>query len=1064
MKRKLLITIVLSIIAAVSIAALVGCNSSALQLSDPENVKYDGTTITWNAVENADSYSIKINDGEEYKVTVPSYPYDARDTQFTVTVRAVSNASKIVQSGETVKTFAPLGKIDEIIVADDGSISWNVVENATGYLVRVDNVELDVPVTTPSFAEIQEGTHSVQVRPIVTDNNSYYSKWSDAKSITILAAVAKDKITYSDGKISWGYVSGARYYEVSVNGNILTSECTATEYVYDAQNKDFEVTVKAIGNRTSTFDGKVSEVKKFVYLDTVTNMTVEDGIVQWSAIAGADGYKLKLNGIERSEILREPKFDNLTANVTTDIQVKPISDDSTYFSDWSVVKSVLILPAPILQWNSDYELDGQANSNTYWDGIASASGYAIRLTNPDGTQKVNTYGETQRFFQEAFLQVGTYKVEAKSLATTSGSNIYDSVYSTPIIVTRLAAPTAPDNNYITSNPNNVGEGFTVTFSQVSGASGYRLYRDNVEAQLGTTNQFAVRDVVSSSVTDQQSYNFKIQSTGSVRTVGGQINATLNSLSEESLSFMITVLATPQNTDMSGFVFSYGSIEGNNGYVVDVQGQSFTSGGTEYDLSLLEAGVYNVSVCAKGNGTTVLASNYSAPIQVYRLEAPTNIHIETSDASEGVLGYTTVQNASGYYIVFNNDGNAIPVSNMMNINQYITEQGTTVYMLSSANYFNDQRTIYYMTSQPSTTANFIKLATPLFGDVAFSNTQLIWNAPSNINTSIYTPTYEVYYANGTLYNGEKNGTTMNIAYLDGGASYTFYVKAIGNGTNYVNSEKSQPVTIWKLATPSVSRSNGQYTWSGVVNATNYAVYVDGTLAATFAHESGKSYSYTPQFNQLKTYQVDVYAVGDGGYTSIDSTAAHIDQQTKQLSTPDFSFSYSDDHYSLDGTINVTITKESPYATGYSYTVGGVTNTSSEKTYSHMPSSVGTFAIRVFALGGAFDEDGVYYLDSQSRGGNQSYSITLLAVPNESSITLTADGFLSWTPIAGAVGYEVVIAVDGQPIGEAVTVSNASYTISDYSQYVGHSITVTIRAKGNGTTSISSETVTHTWDMI
>ena len=131
---------------------------------------------------------------------------------------------------------------------------------------------------------------------------------------------------------------------------------------------------------------------------------------------------------------------------------------------------------------------------------------------------------------------------------------------------------------------------------------------------------------------------------------------------------------------------------------------------------------------------------------------------------------------------------------------------------------------------------------------------------------------------------------------------------------------------------------------------------------------------------------------------------------------------------------------------------------------MPSSVGSFAIRVYALGGAFDEDGVYYLDSQSRGGNQSYTITLLATPNESSITLTADGYMTWTAIAGAIGYELEISVDGGEYGEVITVSNASsYTFANFSQYAGKQLKVRIRAKGNGTTSISSETVEHTWNL-
>lgn len=1070
MKRKYCVISILAVLVLTVSLVFAACNK--LELSDPENIKYDGATITWNAVENADSYVVRINDGNEYTVTVNSYPYDAAGAQFNVTIKAVSKASKIVQSGESTKTFAPLGNITDIRFADDGTASWDAVDNATAYLIKIDNVEISAPVTTTTYSDIDAGTHSIQVRPIVANNDSYYSKWSPVKTITKLGTVSKDDITYSNGIINWQYVSGAVCYEVSINGQVVTSNCTGTQWAYDSQNKNFEVTVKPIGNRTSTYDGKTSEIKKFVYLSTVSDIVVEDGIIKWSAIAGADGYKIKLNGIEQSTILRTTYYDRLAANITTDVQIMPISDDTTYFSNWSTVKSVLVLPAPILQWNSDYELDGEANSNAWWNAVANAAGYAVRVTYPNNTQQVYSYGETQRAFQQAYLEIGTYTVEVKAVAATTSSNVYDSVYSTPIIVKRLAAPTPVSTNYITSNPADVTEGFTVTFNGVSDASGYRLYKDNVVAQNSITNQFAVGDVVGGSVTAEQHYNYKIQSIGQVRTVNGQIHAVLNSLSQSSLSFEITVLATPQNTNISGFEYTYGEISGNNGYVVDVEGQSFTSGNTSYDLSLLEAGNYRVSVCAKGNGTTVLPSNYSAPIQVYRLEAPTNVHVETSDASEGVLGYNTVQYATGYFVVFDNDGNAIPVSNMMNINQYITQQGTTVYMISSANYFNAQKTIYYMTSQPSMTANFIKLATPDFGDVAFSNTQLIWNAPSNINTSIYTPTYQVYYANGTTYNGEKNGTTMDISYLDGGQQYTFYVKAIGNGTNYVNSEKSQPVTIWKLATPTVTRGVGKYEWNSVLNAVNYAVYVDGVLAATDAHQPGQAYSFTPQFSQLKTYKIEVYAIGDGGYTSIDSDAALIEQETKQLATPDFQFKYSADSYKIDGTIDVTVTQPSPYATGYSYTIGnlgspgGTTHTSTSTQFSLMPSSVGTFTVRVYALGGAFDEQGVYYLDSQSRGGNSSYSLTLLATPNASSINLSADGQLTWATVANAAGYELEILVDGQREGDVISVSGSYYTIADYaSKYAGSGkqLTVRVRAKGNGTTIITGEWAETSWTL-
>ncbi len=1058
-KRFSVILYSILLLAAATVMTMTGC--SQLELAAPENVTYNGTTISWNAVENASSYTVRINEGDVYTVTEPRYPYLASGSEFSVTITAVSDASKIIKSGETKLTFRPLDSIGDIRFSEDGSAAWDVVNLATGYLVKIDGVVINKVIATPAYSEIEAGTHSIQVRPVVTEDNSYYSAWSDAKSITILDTLTKADISYSEGFIKWKYVTGAFCYEVSVNGNVLTSDCRATQFAYDHENNDFEVRIKAIGNRTTTYDGKVSESKAFVFLDTVTNIFVEDGVLNWNEISGADGYKLKLNGTVYTSILRENSFDKLTANVTTDIQILPISDDTTYFSDWSAVKSVLLLPAPVLQWNSDYELDGAANSNVYWNGGGSASGYAVRLTSPDGTVKITTYGNTQRYFQDAYSQVGTYTVEVKALASTTDTNIYDSVYSMPITVTRLAAPKAAGSNFIVSNPASVSEGFTVTFAKVSGATQYRLYKDDSLSQTSNTNQFVVSDVVRNDIIEEQTINYKIQSVGTVNTVNGKITATLSSLSSESLSFAISVLAAPANPTMSGYTYTYGAVDRNQGYVVDVGGQSYSGGGTSYDLSVLEAGIYSVSVCAKGNGSNILASNYTPAISVCRLDAPANVKIETSDASEGILTYDDVDNAKGYYIVFNNDGNAIPVTTMMNINQYITEKGTTVYMQSSANYFNDNRTIYYMTSRPGATVNFIKLAQPTFGDVSFTDTQLIWRHSDNINTSVYTPTYEVYYANGTVYNGEKNGTTLDISQLEGGRSYTFYVKAIGNSTNYINSALSQPVTIYKLASPTVERQNGKYVWNGVVNAVSYSVYVDGELVSTLTHQPGQTYSFTPAFRELKTYTVNVYAIGDGGYTSIRSDATTILQATKQLTTPDFALSYSDSSYSSTGTIELTITAETSDAAGYSYTIGGITEISSETTYSHVPSSVGTFTARVFALGGNFDADGIYCLDSQSRGGNANYAITLLATPNGSTMTLTADGYLSWTAISGAIGYEIEISVDGGEYGNIQTISTPNHMIANFNEI--SVLKVRIRAKGNGDNIISSETVEKTWNL-
>ncbi|MBE6601436.1 MAG: hypothetical protein E7637_02880 [Ruminococcaceae bacterium] len=1055
MKKKLLLFLVATLL--LSAMCLVAC-SKGVELKAPTNIRYDGTTITWDAVENAENYVVKIGDKPEFTANTNSASYVANGAEFTVSITAKSKVEKLSPSKKTTITFKPMDSVQELRVSETAVISWDPVANATGYLVRIDGEERDNGALT-EFAVTGEGAHSIQVRPVIQGDDSYYSVWSATKAVTVLGSVNKDSITYSDGLIHWNVVQGAVGYDVLVNGISINSDCKATSIAYDSQNIAFEVSIKALGNHTFTFDGTVSETKKFVYLDPVSDIRVEDGVLKWSPVENATGYIVKLNGNPKPAITA-CEYSGLSVNATTDVQIMPISSDSTYFSAWSANVSILLLPAPVLQWNEDLELDGRENNNIFWDGVANAAGYVIRVTDPTGTVQEITVGETQRVYANAYLTNGTYTVEIKSLAGAGNNNVYDSGYSAPITVTRLAAPLAAPENFIVSDANKLSQGFTVSFQSVAGATQYRLFKDGVLHMNGVSNQFKVTELASAASIEEQIYNFKVQAVGSVTRTAGRIHATLSSLSDDTLSFSIKVLATPATPDISGFTYTYGSVNGSMGYVIDVGGKSYTSSATSYELSMLEAGNYSVSVCAKGNGSDVLPSNYSAPIAVTRLEAPTNLRIDTSEASEGVLTFTPVLHATGYYIVFNNDGNAIPVDTMSNINEKITEEGTPIYMLSSANYFNEDRTVYYMESQPGTTTNFIKLSKPTFGEVKFNGSQLMWNAPANINTAVYTPTYEVYNANNmTSFSGVKNGTTMELPSLEGGMSYSFQVKAIGNGTNYINSDLSTVVTLYKLHTPNVSRVDGAYTWSAIANATNYVVYVDGVKMDAMIHQSGSILSYTPHFEELKTYQIDIYAIGDGGITTIDSSSANIQQMTKQLQTPDFELSYSEEAYSESGKIIVSVTKPSPWARGYAYTIGGATHNSAEESFEYLPSTVGEIPVRVYALGGGFDDEGVYYLDSQSQGGNSRYTIVLLASPNPASFKLTGDGFLSWPAIADAIGYEISISIDGGAFSDWETVKTTSMIIENYSSI--STLTVQIRAKGNGSTSVTSQIAEHTW---
>ena len=165
------------------------------------------------------------------------------------------------------------------------------------------------------------------------------------------------------------------------------------------------------------------------------------------------------------------------------------------------------------------------------------------------------------------------------------------------------------------------------------------------------------------------------------------------------------------------------------------------------------------------------------------------------------------------------------------------------------------------------------------------------------------------------------------------------------------------------------------------------------------------------------------------------------------------------------MTVTITTESPYATGYYFTVGGVEEFKNATTYTKENfATPNEYKVSVYAKGGGFDEEGVYYVDSQAQGGSNTskYMITLLSTPTDMQYI---DGsFLKFEGSKYAeYGYTVEICVDG---GAWQTVNTNAGTRVDVSSYITGATSVKFRvhANGQGSNVIASKTVgSQTWQL-
>ena len=1024
MKRKFLIA--LMILCAALIAALVVSSCGAADqigdLSDgnddgpltaPSGFAYDGKWVKWDAVKGATKYSVSLNGAAELDYSTTSVKYDnAKGEDFTVTVTAKAEGKDPVTS---TMTFSLLEPVSGLTIEDDGSLSWDEVMGADSYKVTVDSEE--IVVTQTSYSDVPVGQHQVSVQPLRKDEPGmiYYSLGNDKKTITICENVDATSITYVDGVISWKAVRNAASYELFVNNSIVDDEIIGNKIDYDAHNGNFTVSLRAIGNHTNSFDSKEAIEKSFVYLEAPTDVRVVDGKLLWEPVPSAESYMLKVNGTVLRQKFTDCVYEGLRAGQETEISIRADSTDTAYYASWSDPKDFLILESPTLIW-VDSELDGEAGESIGWNAVNMASGYVVSVTYPGAKEPVvYELDDTTRAYGNAYLDPGEYTVAVKCKAPLNSPTVCDSAYSEPIKVIRLAAPKAASTNFIKSYPDDVSQGFDVTFNSVTYATGYELYRDNIKVAETTSakTQFArVTDFVDASVMDEQIYQYRIRSVGNGFTTKNR-TAVLSSLTAEdqTLNFEITVLAMPSEPTIAGYEYSFGRVNKATKYTVSYGTDTHVSETTSYDLSGISPGTYNVRVNARGNEATVLSSNYTAPIIVSRLAPPENIRFST-EGSGGLLRFDEVHGAKSYDVIVNKKTINIDANSDENFSKEISND-TQLHVRSVANYFSDNDH-YYMTSPDSETKFFTKLPIPTFGTVKFNGSNLVWNAITAFPG--FSPSYRVYDEGDVAYENLK-GSSMSMADFPGGQRYTFKIQAIGDGTRYINSDISDSVDVYKLPTPKVTidYEKNAYKWLTVSAASSYSVMVDGKISQLNKQDYVNDYCFfdpKAMLTSVGEHTIEVFAVGDG-IENMNSSAFTITQTVKQLELPEFTCSYSEASVMAGGKINVTVTKTSPHATAYSYVIGGVTNTTSNLTYSSKAETAGNYKVKIYAVGGCFGNEGEYYINSRETG---EQTVVLLASPG--GISIEKLGHLSWNSVS-ANYYDVELLVNGVDVYKKTT---------------------------------------------
>lgn len=227
--------------------------------------------------------------------------------------------------------------------------------------------------------------------------------------------------------LSWDEVPNAKEYFISIKGEdeeereqsvADNTTCDLSSIVTGYGNFEIKVRAYGDGQKYGTSDKSLAiTYRKGDALDKPNLTWKEDKVAEWNAINGAVNYTVKVTNRagttldeftteERSySFIKENIYDNYDEYILSVI-ANPASDDIKHSP--SLAGKISYYNSTVLQTPEFTSISG---SYIYWNSVAYAQGYTLRLTHEDGTyqEKEQSSTATNYYFKSfSFEKAGKY--------------------------------------------------------------------------------------------------------------------------------------------------------------------------------------------------------------------------------------------------------------------------------------------------------------------------------------------------------------------------------------------------------------------------------------------------------------------------------------------------------------------------------------------------------------------------------------------------------------------------------------------------------------------------------
>lgn len=488
---------------------------------------------------------------------------------------------------------------------EDGQVklSWKMVAGAEGYEIErsTDRKSWSLIAAPDGAASlccidgttIPDETYYYRIRTYYTKNGEkQYGRWSDTVSVCtgLMTPSLKSAQAVSGGsvKVTWSAVPGADTYLVyrrEQGGSWdpetpvkKTASLSFTDKTVEA-GKTYYYTVKA----SCTLDGEVHYskystkgigVKVVPGTPKLTSIAAPDYKslkISWNAVTGADGYRVYRKTAEGTWKI---VGDHLTGNQYTDNSVDTGTEytytvSAFFLKDDQIIEGTCdekgisgkaLLDAPVIKGTSSVNYNSVKVS---WGKVEGADGYRLYRRIQGGSWIVAADNLKTTSCTDTGADTGTrYYYTVRAYRMVNGHRVLGAI---PASVLGKAVPATPKPGTVTSvNYRNL----KITWTGVSGASGYRIYR---KESGGGWKYLADVKSTARSFTDGykiitgKKYTYTVKA---YRTVNGsRIYGNYNTTGMSGKAIPSTPSVTLKSTQKGKVNISWSRISGATGYAI-----------------------------------------------------------------------------------------------------------------------------------------------------------------------------------------------------------------------------------------------------------------------------------------------------------------------------------------------------------------------------------------------------------------------------------------------------------------------------------------------------------------